>query len=115
MTNLDFTYAGTFHGTTGLPIHQGPVMKTALGSPVNVAAQTMNASAICYRIMEKPQDTWRAALAAVEPVEMQAEVRRLMTMRWETLRARARMETVGKRSEAGDQAMAAIGELARRL
>lgn len=112
----DFRYEGTFDAVTGQPVQKGAVMKTNLAAPShNVAAPLMVASAKAYTIMATPVEGWKDQLAAIEDETVRLETRRIMELRWKAQQHRKKVETLGKRTPAGDAAVAALAELARKL
>lgn len=91
--------------------------KTAVGTPVNVAAPIMEAARLAHLIKSSPVPEWKAALEAIEDEDVRARCRTMLEREYRERQAKAKLdaerirrETVGKKSSAGDEAIAALAK-----
>lgn len=76
--------------------------------PAEIARQ---AASLAWKIESTVRDPtqWKTHIDAA-PEELRECLREYMRQRWRALKERERIETVGKRTEAGDRAMAELGK-----
>jgi hypothetical protein len=94
-----------------------PVHKTALGAPVNLAADATEAARIGFEIKQRPVAEWKDAIQnASEP--LRERVRLYLVHEWQLMKERHQRDSVrlrresdgGKKTPAGDEALAALAK-----
>jgi hypothetical protein len=99
MHNPDFTYTKTIPG--------------------NVAQPALDAYQHAYRIQQTPVSEWRAQLELV-PEELRVKAREILLRRYVLIKHEKALAKLAsgakpKRSQAGDQELAKMGEIVRRI
>lgn len=104
MTHQDFTYGGILEPARPEVPREPPDPKPR--RPADVAR---DAAALCWRIRSSEPDPtkWRPLIDAADP-ELRECLREYLKQAYREMQQRQRRETVGKRCEAGDAAMAAL-------
>ena len=120
MDNPDFRFEGFLQpdGRLTPTPSPGAVHKTNLAAPVNVAEPIMQAAKHRHRIEQLAVEQWKGELAAIEDEDVRTRCRAMLVKVYEERKARQERETVrrrretpgGKRSAAGDAALAELSK-----
>lgn len=117
MTHEDFTFEGFFDGLTGAKIENGAIMKVALGTPQdrqnNDLAHRAASAAYAIRSGEADAAKWKPLILAL-PEEIRELTRTYLEQHYRSQQHRKKVETVGRTSPAGDEAMRALAHLRRK-
>lgn len=102
MQNLDFTYAGTIGPNDPKPLEPRPCF---LGQDVPTQAAGLWYAGQIERWAKR--ETWKDHIATI-PEEHRERAASYLRDRWRIINNRERIEQMGKKSAAGDRAMAEL-------